>query len=129
VATTGAPADSRRTRGSDIRLVAVSVGCAASAVLTIAWATVARNHALWAFLLWVGLTVAAAVCGVVALVRIPRLAATRNLRRVATVAVVVAVGCATLGLSVYSSTRSNDCPRDAPCTIPPSGPGQRDQAP
>jgi len=111
------------------RLVAISLGCAAAAVVAIVVATATRNHSVWLFLVWIGLTVAAGVAGVVALVRIPRSTSTRNLRRLATLGVVVGVGCATLGLAVYSSTRSDDCPRDAPCTIPQSGPGQRDQQP
>ena len=47
---------------------------------------------------------AATATGLLALVRTPRTAATRNLRRAATLGVVVGVGCATLGLAVYSST-------------------------
>ena len=111
------------------RLVAASVVCAIGAVAVIAAATATRNHSFWLFVLWVGLTVAATATGVVALVRTPREPATRNLRRVATLGVVVGVGCATLGLAVYSASRSDDCHRDAPCTIPQSGPGQRDQQP
>jgi hypothetical protein len=110
-------------------LLAAAVGCAVGAVAVIAAATATRDHAFWLFVLWVSLTVAAVACGIVALVRLPRAPATRNRRRLATLAVVVGVGCATLGLAVYSSTRSDDCPRDAPCTIPQSGPGQRDQQP
>ena len=111
------------------RLVVASVVCAAGAVAVIAAATATRNHSFWLFTVWVALTVAAAATGIVALVRTPRTAANRNLRRVATLGVVVGVGCATLGLAVYSASRSDDCPRDAPCTIPQSGPGQRDQQP
>ncbi len=114
---------------SSTRLVAASVACAVAAVIAISAATATRNHSFWLFVVWVSLTVAAGATGVVALVRIPRSASTRNLRRMATLGLVVGVGCATLGLAVYSSTRSGDCPRDAPCTIPQSGPGQRDQQP
>ncbi|MGZ4694972.1 MAG: hypothetical protein ACXWCM_18350 [Acidimicrobiales bacterium] len=112
------------------RLVVASIVCAVAAVGTIAWATATKNHAFWAFALWVALTLAAGVCGVVALVRLPRSAAVRNLRRVALLGAVVAVLCATLGLAAYSSTRADDCPTDgSPCLIPASGPGQRDQTP
>jgi hypothetical protein len=112
------------------RLVVASVVGAIAAVATIAWATATRNHAFWAFALWVALTLAAGVCGIVALVRLPRSAAVRNLRRLALLGAVVAVLCATLGLAAYSSSRAGDCPTDgSPCVAPPSGPGQRDQTP
>lgn len=112
------------------RLVAASVICAVAAVATIAWATATKDHDFWAFALWVALTLAAGVCGVVALVRLPRTAAVRNVRRLALLGAVVAVMCATLGLAAYSSTRADDCPKDGSiCVAPVSGPGQRDQTP
>ena len=114
----------------ELRLVAASVICAVAAVATIVWATATKDHAFWAFALWVVLTFAAGICGVVALVRLPRSAAVRNLRRLALLGAVVAVLCGTLGLAAYSSTRADDCPKDgSPCVAPPAGPGQRDQTP
>ncbi len=112
------------------RLVAASVICAAAAVAVIVWATATKDHEFWAFALWVALTLAAGVCGVVALVRLPRSAAVRNLRRMALLGAVVSVMCATLGLAAYSSTRADDCPTDGTiCVAPAAGPGQRDQTP
>ena len=112
-----------------MRLAVASAVCAGAAVVAIVTATVTGSHTFWAFAVWVALTVAAMAVGVVALVRTPRTRADRPWRRLATGAVVVGVLCATLGLAVYSSTRSNDCPKDAPCTIPERGPGQFDQQP
>jgi hypothetical protein len=112
------------------RLVAASVTTAVAAVAVIAWATATKHHDFWAFALWVALTFAAGICGVVALVRLPRTAAVRNLRRLALLGAVVAVLCGTLGLAAYSSTRADDCPKDgSPCVAPVAGPGQRDQQP
>jgi hypothetical protein len=112
------------------RLVVASLACAAAALIAISWATVTQNHSFWAFSLWVALSLAAGVCGVVALVRLPRSVAVRNLRRLATLGTVVAVLCATLGLAVYSSTRADDCPTDGSiCTIREPAPGERDQTP
>ena len=111
------------------RLVAASVGCAVLAIVTIGWATATRNHAFWAFFLWVGFTVASVATGVVALMRLPRTSAVRNLRRLALLGVIGGVLCATLGLAVYSASRSDDCPPDQACTIPAPGSGQRQQQP
>jgi hypothetical protein len=98
-------------------------------VVAIGWATATRNHAFWAFAIWVAFTVAAVATGVVALVRTQRRADVRTLRRIATLGVVGGVLCATLGLAVYSASRTDDCPLEKPCTIPQSGPGQRPQQP
>ena len=57
-----------------------------------------------------------------ALVRLPRRRRLRNLRRLATLGVVGGVLCATLGLAVYSASRSDDCPRDAAVHHPPERP-------
>jgi hypothetical protein len=103
--------------------------CAALAIVAIGWATAARNHAFWAFAVWVGLTVAAVVTGVVALVRLPRDRAERPFRRLALLGLVGGVLCATLGLAVYSASRSDDCPPDRECTVPAPGPGQVKQQP
>ena len=112
------------------RLVVASMVAAVAAVVTLAAAIATKDHAFWAFALWVALTVAAGVCGVVALVRLPRTATVRNLRRLALLGAVVAVMCATLGLAAYSSTRADDCPTDgSQCVAPPAAPGQRDQTP
>jgi len=113
----------------DRNLVVGSAVTAVAAISAIAWATVTRNHAFWAFAIWVALTVAAVVTGVVALARLPRDQARRPWRRVALLGVVGGVLCATLGLAVYSASRSDDCPRDQECTIPAAGPGQHDQQP
>jgi hypothetical protein len=130
----GAPGDPVRDPGGpgtiERRLVAASLVCAVLALVAISWATAAKNHSFGAFSLWVGLILAAGVCGVVALVRLPRTAARRNLRRLATLGTVVAVLGATLGLAVYSSSRADDCPRDGSiCTIRQPKPGERDQQP
>ncbi|MEI7593047.1 MAG: hypothetical protein WCK41_07495 [Actinomycetes bacterium] len=106
-----------------------SVGCASAAIVAIAWATATRNHAFWAFALWVGFTVAAVATGLVALIGTNRRVDPRALRRLATLGVVGGVLCATLGLAVYSASRTEDCPLEKQCTIPQSGPGQRDQQP
>jgi hypothetical protein len=111
------------------RLAFVSLGCAAAAVAVIAWATANRNHAFWAFAAWVGFTIAAVATGVTALVRMPRRREVRGLRRLATLGVVGGVLCATLGLAVYSASRTDDCPLERQCVIPQSGPGQRSQQP
>jgi len=111
------------------RLVAASVASAALAIVAIGWATATKNHAFWAFALWVGFTVAAITTGIIALARLPRDRARRPLRRLALTGVVGGVLCATLGLAVYSATRTDDCPPDRACTIPLPGPGQRSQQP
>ena len=111
------------------RLVMASAGCAVLAIVTIGWATATRNHAFVAFVVWVGFTVAAVATGIVALVRLPRDRSRRPLRRVAVLGVVGGVLCATLGLAIYSASRSDDCPRDRECTIPAPGPGQVNQQP
>ena len=112
-----------------LRLASASLGCAVVAIVAIAWATATRNHAFWAFALWAGLTVGAVTTGVTALVRAPRRSDQRSVRRMATVGVVAGVLCATLGLAVYSASRTDDCPLEKQCTIPESGPGQRKQQP
>jgi hypothetical protein len=124
-AATGSPPTQVAVR----RLVAASVVCAVLAIVAIGWATVTRNHALWAFALWVGFTVAAVVTGLICLARLPRQRDVRPLRRLALLGVIGGVLCATLGLAVYSASRTNDCPPDQPCTIPAAGPGQRTQQP
>jgi hypothetical protein len=111
------------------RLVVASVVAAGLAIVAIGWATATKNHAFWAFVIWVGFTVGAIVAGVVALARLPRDRARRPLRRLALTGVVGGVLCATLGLAVYSATRTDDCPPDRACTIPQPGPGQRSQQP
>jgi len=112
------------------RLVIASVSCAVVGVAVIVWATAAKDHAFGVFAIWVAFTLAAGVCGVVALVRLPRSRQVRHLRQAALFGAVVAVLCATLGLAAYSSTRADDCPKDGTeCVAPVSGPGQRDQAP
>ena len=118
-----------RTPAAVRKLVATSVACAVLAIVSIGWATATRNHALWAFALWVGLTVAAVATGLISLARLPRRRDMRPLRRLALLGVVGGVLCATLGLAVYSASRTNDCPPDQPCTIPAAGPGQRSQQP
>jgi peptidoglycan/LPS O-acetylase OafA/YrhL len=124
-----APAGADPEAAGPRRLAAASLGCAAAAIVAIGWATATRNHAFWAFAVWVGLTVAAVATGVVALVRLPRRREMRPLRRLATLGVVGGVLCATLGLAVYSASRTDDCPLERQCTIPQSGPGQRSQQP
>jgi peptidoglycan/LPS O-acetylase OafA/YrhL len=111
------------------RLAAASVVGAALAIVSIGWATATRNHAFWAFALWVGFTVAAVATGLVALARLPRRRDARPLRRLAVLGVVGGVLCATLGLAVYSASRTDDCPTDRACTIPAPGSGQREQQP
>jgi hypothetical protein len=111
------------------RLAVASIVAAAAAIVVIGWATATRDHAFWAFAVWVALTIAAVALGVVALIRLPRRPDLRTLRRLAALGVVGGVLCATLGFAVYSASRADDCPRDGVCTIPQSGPGQRDQTP
>jgi len=111
------------------RLVAASVAAAGLAIVAIGWATATKNHAFWAFVVWVGFTVGAVATGIVALARLPRDRARRPLRRLALAGVVGGVLCATLGLAVYSATRTDDCPPDRACTIPQPGAGQRSQQP
>jgi hypothetical protein len=111
------------------RLAVASLVAAGLAIVAISWATATKNHAFWAFVIWVGFTVGAVAAGIIALARLPRDRARRPLRRVALLGVVGGVLCATLGLAVYSATRTDDCPPDRACTIPQPGPGQVKQQP
>ena len=108
-------------------VVAAGLGLASVAVLTAA--TVARDHNVWVFAVWVVLTVAAIACGAAVLLAIPRSRSTMGVRRAASFGVVVAVLCATLGLAVYSQTRAHDCPTNGTCTPQTPGSGQRPQLP
>jgi hypothetical protein len=108
-------------------IAAAVLGVASVGVLAAATAT--TNHNFWIFALWVVLTIGAIVCGLSVLFRIPRAADTMGSRRAASLGVVLAVLCATLGLAVYSNTRAHDCPTTGVCAPAAPGKGQRPQQP
>ena len=107
----------------------VAAGLGLSSVAVLSAATVAKDHNVWVFAIWVVLTVAAIACGAAVLLAIPRSRSTMGVRRAASFGAVVAVLCATLGLAVYSQTRVHDCPTTGTCTPQAPGSGQRPQLP
>lgn len=111
------------------RIPAVAAGLGLASVAVMAAATATKDHNFWVFAAWVVLTVAAVVAGVAVLMAVPRARTSMGVRRAASFGVVTAVLCATLGLAVYSQTRTHDCPTTGPCTAATPGPGQKTQLP
>jgi peptidoglycan/LPS O-acetylase OafA/YrhL len=111
------------------RIPAVAAGLGLASVAVMAAATATKDHNFWVFAGWVVLTVAAVVAGVAVLMAVPRARTSMGVRRAASFGVVIAVLCATLGLAVYSQTRTHDCPTTGPCTPATPGSGQRPQLP
>jgi hypothetical protein len=111
------------------RVAAISAGFAVASIAVIAAATATDDHNFWVFAGWVVLLIAAVATGVAVLMRVPRSSGHMAIRRAASFGVVIAVLGATLGLAVYSQTRTHDCPVNGTCAPASPGSGQRPQLP